>query len=154
MDKKTIRGYEFNIYKGGIIEGDFICPDENVYFDSAVEVSGKIEVKRLFTDAGESIKAGEYIKAGEWIFSFTFEIKCSTLSTKRLPFFREFYSDMPPLIKWRGEILSRKCWDYYKNMLTKKEAEEVCAWEGWHWILKAQLEMFFGLKDEVKPPKL
>jgi hypothetical protein len=33
-------------------------------------------------------------------------------------------------------------------MLSREEAEEVCAWNGWHWILKIQLEMFFGLKEE------
>jgi hypothetical protein len=37
-------------------------------------------------------------------------------------------------------------------MLTKEEAEKVCAWDGWHWILRAQLEMFFGLVDKVRPP--
>ncbi|CAK0779105.1 hypothetical protein CCP2SC5_880011 [Azospirillaceae bacterium] len=59
---------------------------------------------------------------------------------------------MPPLKKWRALILDgKKCWDDYRNMLTPAEAREVCAWDGWHWILRAQLEMFFGLTDKVKP---
>jgi len=33
-------------------------------------------------------------------------------------------------------------------LISKEEAEKICAWEGWHWILRAQLEMFFGLKEK------
>jgi len=60
---------------------------------------------------------------------------------------------MPPLKKWKKEILSNKCWDDYRNLPTKKEAKKICDWDGWHWILKGQLEMFFGLADKCIPPK-
>lgn len=54
---------------------------------------------------------------------------------------------MPPLQKWRKEILGDKnCWDELRCLLTQEEAKEVCQWDGWHWIIRAQLEMFFDLK--------
>jgi len=56
---------------------------------------------------------------------------------------------MPPLSKWREAILDERLrWSDYKKLISKEEAEKICAWEGWHWILRAQLEMFFGLKEK------
>jgi len=56
---------------------------------------------------------------------------------------------MKPFKKWQNEILdTSKCWTDYKNMVSEKEAIEICKWEGWHWIIRVQLEMFFGLKDK------
>ena len=60
---------------------------------------------------------------------------------------------MPPLKKWKDEILSDACWDDLRELM-RDDAEEICAWDGWHWIIKAQLEMFFGLKDEYVPEKM
>jgi hypothetical protein len=58
---------------------------------------------------------------------------------------------MPPLKKWRKQILdSSLCWEDCKEMISDTEAKKICKWHGWHWILRAQLEMFFGLKKEYK----
>jgi hypothetical protein len=58
---------------------------------------------------------------------------------------------MPPLKKWHAQILDEsKCWDDLRAIATREEAADICAWEGWHPILKAQLEMFFGLKKRVE----
>ena len=45
------------------------------------------------------------------------------------------------------------CYDL-KNIPTKKEAIEICEWDGWHWILKGHLECFFGLKDSFSTPDI
>jgi len=61
---------------------------------------------------------------------------------------------MPPLKKWKKQIINGgNCWNDLRNLLSKKEAQEVCRWDGWHWILKRQLEMFFGLKKYHKLTK-
>ena len=101
--------------------------------------------------ASDWIKAGGSIEAGEYVFSFLFSIKATALITSRLPFWREFWAEMPPLKKWREQILDdNKCWGDYKGLMSAAEAREVCKWEGWHPILRAQLEMFLGLKKQVK----
>ncbi len=54
---------------------------------------------------------------------------------------------MKPLQKWRSDI-EEECWDKLKKLPTKKEKKEICEWDGWHPIIKAQLEMFFDLKKK------
>jgi hypothetical protein len=109
---------------------------------------GFIEAGR-FIEAGCSIEARESIEAGGHIFSFTFFVYAKRISTRTLPFWRDYWAEMPPLKKWKDRILDESfCWTDYRKMLTKKEAREVCAWDGWHWLLRAHLEMFFGLKKE------
>lgn len=56
---------------------------------------------------------------------------------------------MPVLSKYREAILNEKnCWVNLKSLISKEEAAEICAWEGWHPVLKWHLEMFFELKKE------
>jgi hypothetical protein len=58
---------------------------------------------------------------------------------------------MPPLQKWRDAILDDgTCWGNLRGQATPEEAAAICAWEGWHPILRAQMEMFFGLKGRVE----
>jgi len=57
---------------------------------------------------------------------------------------------MPPLKKWGDIIKSEACWDELRQIPTKEEQNEICQWEGWHWILRAHLEMFYGLKKIVE----
>ena len=98
-----------------------------------------------------AIEAGGSIKAGGSIFSFQFSISAKFIVSKTLPFWRKYWAEMPPMKKWRDLILNEsKCWDDYRKAVTKREAKKICAWDGWHPILRAQLEMFFGLKDKVE----
>ena len=121
------------------IEGDVIF-DGKIIFEVSCCVTGDI--------VGGDIKAGGGIEA-EWIFSFTFSVTAKYIVTKYLPFWRNYWADMPPLKKWRDKILDDDiCWDEYPKMLTRKEKEKICAWNGWHWILRAQLEMYLGLKKK------
>jgi hypothetical protein len=56
---------------------------------------------------------------------------------------------MLPFKKWKKEILDiNNCYNDFKNITTKEQAKKICAWNGWHWIVKIQLEMFFELKPE------
>jgi len=56
--------------------------------------------------------------------------------------------DSPGTPAWR-RAHGRKD-NHYKKMLSRDEAIAVCAWNGWHPILRAHLEMFFDLKDRVE----
>lgn len=100
------------------------------------------------------LKAGWSIEAGGWIFSFMFDISAKSISTKKLPFWRKYWEKMPPLKNFKKQILDDKfCWDNLKVLPTQKEKEEIVAWDGWHWILRGQLECFLELKTSFQPPK-
>ena len=47
MKTKEFYGIKFNVYTDERIEGDFIKPDEAVYFENDIEITGKLEVKYL-----------------------------------------------------------------------------------------------------------
>ena len=64
MKTKQFYGTDFNVYTQNKIEGDFIKPDENVYFDGDVEITGRLEVKCLKVN-GSIIVSGSYI-VHEW----------------------------------------------------------------------------------------
>ena len=137
-------------------------PDKNRYFfDGSLKILCNINVKfsieitkSLWIKAGGGIKAGGWIEAGGGIFSFTFEISAKWISSKILPFWRQYWAEMPPLKKWRKDILNHNnCWDKLRGLPTKDEALEICQWDGWHWILRGQLGCFFGLIDKFEPPK-
>ena len=97
--------------------------------------------------------AGGSIEAGGYIFSFLFSVSAKSITTKRLPFWRNFYADVPPMKRWRNKILDENlCWDDLKNLPTEKEVLSIIAWEGWHWIIRGHLECFFGLKKSFIPP--
>jgi hypothetical protein len=123
-----------------------------------IEAGGYIKAGRYIKagghiEAGRYIKAGGHIEAGGYIFSFTFSVSAEFIITRKLPFWREYYAEMPPLKKYKKYILDeKKCWDFYKK-IDKKEAERICKWNGWHWLIRAQLEMFFGLKEKYEIEK-
>ena len=112
----------------------------------------------LGIEAGWGIKAGEGIEAGEgikakFVFSFQFKVQSKWIATLYLPFWRAFWAEMPPLKDFRDAIMDEsKCWDALRSLVSEKKANEICAWDGWHPLLRAQLEMFFRLKDRVELP--
>jgi len=143
-------GWSINA-EGSINAGVSIEAEGAIKAGGSIEAEGSIKAGGSI-EAGGAIKAGGAINAGDYIFSFIFDIKCKSLKTKRLPFWRNYWSAMPPLKKYSNQILEENlCWNDLRE-LTKKDAKKICAWNGWHWILKAQLEMFFGLRNEVSPP--
>ena len=114
-----------------------------------IEVIGNISAGGPISSGG--LMACEAIESGEYVFSFPYRIHAKSIKTKTLPFWREYWADAPPLKKWRKDILApRRCWDDLRKLPPKAEAEKICRWGGWHWISRAQLEMFFGLKDVVE----
>ena len=124
-----------------VIECDVNLPGLNL------SVSGMLVLKKIVV-----VKS---IEAGGWILSLRFEITCKLLITKRLPFWRAYWAAMPPLRPWAKEILDEKnCWDSLKILITKDQAKEIAAWDGWHPILRAQLEMFLGLRESVPGEEL
>ena len=131
-----------------IIEKFILCATLKIKAGWSIEAGGSIEAGR-WIKAGGSIEAGEWIKAGRWIFSFYFNISASYIITKYLPFWREYWANMKPLKKWEQDILDMSnCWNDMRKLPTKDEAIKICNWSGWHWILRAQLEMFFGIKEK------
>ena len=144
---------------GGIEAGGWIKAGGGIEAGGWIEAGGGIKAGE-WIEAGEWIKAGGAIKtgggieAGGGIFSFTFAISAKWISSKILPFWRQYWAEMPPLKKWRKDILNHNnCWDKLRGLPTKDEALEICQWDGWHWILRGQLGCFFGLIDKFEPPK-
>ena len=135
---------------------EYINEEGNVQIEGHLKLECSVEINKCLIvkgsiEAGGYIEAGGHIKAGGYIFSFSFDISFREyLKSSTLPFYREFYAAMPPLKKYAKDILDEsKCWDDYKRLITKEEAQKICAWDGWHWIIRVQLEMFFGLKERV-----
>ena len=135
----------------GCIEAKIIIAEKGLSAGRSITAGGSITAGTSIEARGY-IMAGGSITAGGYIFSFIFFVRAKAISTHTLPFWRDYWAEMLPLKKWRQEILSGKCWDDYRKMISKAEAKKICAWPGWHWLLRAQLEMFFGLKDSVTPP--
>ena len=137
-----------NLKAGGAIDaGEHIAADEDIEASESIKADEPIK-------AGGHISAGGNISTDGYVFSFDHQISARSIATKGLPAWRKFWAEMPPLRKWREEILNLDlCWKDYKLLLTQKEARKVCAWGGWNWILRGQLECFFGFEESFKPPK-
>ena len=132
---------------GAINAGEHIAADEDIEAGERISADGYIK-------ADGSITAGGDIEASRYVFSFNHQISARSIATKGLPAWRKFWAEMPPLRKWREEILNLDlCWKDYKLLLTQKEARKVCAWGGWNWIFRGQLECFFGFEESFQPPK-
>ena len=147
--------------KGYIEAGWYIESEEYIKAGWYIKAKGHIEAKG-YIESEEYLKAGwyieakgyieakEYIEAGWYIYNFCFAIKCKYLTTSILPYCRDYWARMLPL-KQHAEIIlnTKNCWDEIRYKLLPY-AVEICAWEGWHPILAAQLQMFFKLKDRVE----
>ena len=80
MEIKTIYGVEFEVHKGGKIEGDFVYKGKNIYIEGDLEVTGRFECERFkitgsvkvaksyivnkWEEVGGSQKVGEYQEVG------------------------------------------------------------------------------------------
>ena len=125
----------------------------NLVAECSIDVRGYLSVDGSI-EAGSSIEARGYIEAGRYIKAGGYDIAATSISTKTLPYWRKYYADMPPLKKWRDKILdNNNCWHDLKLLPTKAEAKKICAWDGWHWIIRGQLECFFGLRESFSPPQ-
>ena len=137
----------------GYIRAQSIESDGSIESGGYIESSGSIKSGR-YIESGEYIESDGSIRSGEYIFSFTFSIVAKYIITKTLPLGRYFWAEMPPLRKWKKEIQTiGLCWDDYRQMITRAEAEKICSWQGWHWILRAHLEMFLRLKKKYEIKK-
>ena len=82
METKIFYGVDFKVYKDTKIDGNFIKPEEAVYFENDVEISGNLKVKYLktgksikvsgnyevdrFDEVGKSQEVGGWQKVGDW----------------------------------------------------------------------------------------
>lgn len=135
-----------------------------------IEVNGHVDVRGLSIKpgwwlwVGGSLKVGEWLKVGRalkvgeslrvdtWLAAQSvesghFSVRCSELRTSLMPLWREFYLPMPPLKKYEA-VIREECWYEIREAL-KPDAEGICAWEGWHPLIRAQLQMFLGLRESV-----
>ena len=143
------------------------------YIKSLDSIVAKKSIKSGNNISGYSIISGGAITANGWItahnlieadgavqtehfaFSFNHAIVCETLRTKLLPYNRNYWAEMKPLRRWRADILNTdNCWEKLRALFTTADAREICAWDGWHPILRAHLEMFFNLRTEVSGEEL
>ena len=61
---KTLYGIEFKVYTDTKIDGDFIKPDEAVYFENDIAITGLLRVKYL--KAEKSITVGKDYRVEKW----------------------------------------------------------------------------------------
>jgi len=141
------------IEAGGHIEAKgYIEAGGSIKAEGSIEAGVYIEAGWLI-EAGGSIKAGGSIEAGEWILSGFFHISCEQLKTKTLPFNRYYYSKMPYMAKWKEKIEDDSlCWNELRDAFREDAAEIID--QPWHPIIKAQIEMFLDIKDEVAGKQL
>jgi hypothetical protein len=104
--------------------------------------------------AGGFIKAGGFIravniKAGESVFTSTYEVKAMTLSTRSLPLSPSYFIEQPPFKRYREALDKELGWGDLRSA-TFLERNEICSWEGWHPLLRAQLRMFYGCEPRVE----
>ena len=121
--------------------------EESLAFEPDGEF-GEIRITGSIKALSIRVKAGWSIEAGGFILSFNFEIYCTAMISKTLPFWREFWTKMPPLAQYTDTIRNN-CWEKIRQDIGA-DAARICEWEGWHPILRAQLEMFFRLKESVE----
>lgn len=65
MRIKEFNGVEFKVYTDTKIEGDFIHPDEAVYFENDIEITGSLEVGYLKCEKSISVHKSYKIKCWE-----------------------------------------------------------------------------------------
>ena len=119
------------------------------YFAGNLILKCSIEIKKSI-----SIEGWLAIEAGGFIFSFIFEVSAELIKTRTLPFWRKYYAEIPVLKKFREQILNDNfCWRDLRDLPTEIEKKEICSWDGWHWMLRGQLECFFNLKKRFSPPQ-
>jgi len=61
---KEFYGIKFKVYTDKKIEGDFIKPDEAVYFENNIEITGRLEVKCLKAEKSINVHKSYIVK--EW----------------------------------------------------------------------------------------
>lgn len=121
-----------------------------------IESGGNINVYGNISSEG-TISAKEKITAWS-VHSQNFEVKCKILKTLGLPFSKSFWVHQLPLLKWKEDIINndKTGWNsaefkkYIDELINLEEKEVICNWEGWHPLLRAQLQMFLGIKYEVR----
>jgi NDP-sugar pyrophosphorylase family protein len=64
MKTKEFNGIKFNIYTDTYIEGDFIKPDEAVYFENDIEITGRLEVRYLKCEKSINVHKSYIVR--EW----------------------------------------------------------------------------------------
>ena len=132
--------------KGNLIAKCNVTNTASLYVMGYIEADGYIK-------AGWYIEAGGYIKAS-YVLSLNFDITCKKLITKKVPFCRKYYAQMPPLKKYKDHILDPSmCWGSLRELL-KPDAKKIVKWNGWHPIVRAQIKMFFELCKEVDGKEL
>ena len=143
----------YSIRSGGYIYSNgSIRSDGDIHSDGYIYSNGDIYSGGYIYSNG-SIRSDGDIKAGGYIFSSVFEISCKFIVTRTLPFWRSYYAAMPPLTKYAASILNTsKCWDTLRQEIMP-DAEPICAWDGWHPIIRAQLRMYFGFSTQETLPE-
>ncbi|MDY6957614.1 MAG: hypothetical protein SVK08_00520 [Halobacteriota archaeon] len=109
---------------------------------------------RRSVEAGWFVKAGSFVEAGEYVHSMSYDIRAKEIITHTLPYWREYYADMPVLKKYRKLILDgNTCWDDIREaIIDGGDAQRIYELDGWHWIIRGQIGCYLGLIDSFAPP--
>lgn len=108
----------------------------NITCNGNLKVMGCIESRLHIT--------AERIETSWYILSQSFDVRCKSFRTKKLPFHRNYYSVLMPKF---ADIVNNaeNCWpDLLKKL--KPHSKEILAHK-WHPLIHAQIEMFLGVKE-------
>lgn len=142
---KYIQSDRAIISEGPIIAQDYI--ESQSFIFSFEWISSQSYIKVLDSMQAIGLIETENIECSN-IWSNKNNIKCKSLKTRTLPFYREYYAGLKLLKKYKRLIMTtRNCWDEIRQGIEEEDIKEICEWEGWHPLIKCQVEMFLGVKD-------
>ena len=127
------------IESGGSIESRGYIESRSYIESRGYIESGDYIESRSYIESRGYIKSGGYIEAG-YILSLIFEIKCEKMITSKMPFYRNYYSEMPGMEKF-AEIIQEKCWDDIREALMG-ERDYILNLPCWHPIIRTHIENF------------
>lgn len=140
---------------GGAIKsmGSIDCR-RGIFADHDIECMGSltscfsIVSKEGYIKSFESILAGESL-IGNFIETPTFDVVAHKLKTRYLPYSRLYYAELPILESIKDDIMNEDlCWDELRE-ISQPLKDTILGWDGWHPLVRLQIEMFFGLREDA-----
>lgn len=124
---------------GGIdIDGDVYVLGDIVANSGAIQATGNIVATgRIATPAGLHARS---------VSSLVHDVRCKYLETRELPMGPAFYAGVPPTAGKFATLMALPARDTLSEQW-REDAATLCAWDGWHALIRAQLRMYFGLSE-------
>ncbi|CAN5632569.1 hypothetical protein BH10ACI4_BH10ACI4_33220 [soil metagenome] len=143
---------------GGDVSARAILVGESLTSSGRIRAQERIRVGQSITahgqvEAGVQLHCGSFIKTNAWILCPAFDIRCTELRSRLLPFGREFWAGLPMLSKWSAQLRDPKmCWADIRNLGDAEDAKAIASTRFGHWSLEGQLRVFLGAQVTTMAP--